>query len=141
MPVKILVVDDDETFRDLITLVLERANRLDVQSVFQAHDGVEAVEMVRSERPELVIMDLMMPRLDGLQASRLIKQEWPDTRVIVVTSLADPEYEKAAYVSNADAFVDKGSLLSSLANTLLQLIVEPRRPDRPPDAPPMSSAL
>ena len=136
MPLKVLVADDDETFSELITLILQRADRLDVGSVIQAQDGAAAVEMARSERPELVIMDLMMPRLDGFQATRLIKQELPTTRVIVVTSVADPDYESAAYAAGADAFVDKRTLLSSLANTLLQLISVPRGPATASDDPP-----
>ena len=115
-------------------MILRRADGLAVDAVIQAQDGAAAVEAVRSERPELVIMDLMMPRLDGFQATRLIKREWPNPRVIMVTSVSDPDYESAAYESGADAFVDKQILMSSLANTLIQLFAGPPASGR--DAPP-----
>jgi len=122
VPVKVLVVDDDEAFRYLLRVVLELAPGGGLGPVIEAEDGAAALDVIRSERPPVVVMDVMMPRLDGLQATRLIKQEWPRTRVVVVTSVADEDYRRAAMASGADAFLNKADLATSLAPTIRALL-------------------
>ena len=69
---------------------------------------------MRRERPDLVVVDVMMPRLDGLEVTRRIKQDWPATRVVVASSLADPEVRTAAYLRGPDVFLDKRDIATAL---------------------------
>ena len=112
MSVKMLVVDDDETFRWLFRTILLSVP--DLGPVVEAEDGVAALELMRSEHPQVVVMDVMMPRLDGFQAAKLIKQECPETKVVIVTSMVDETCQRAAYASGADAFLSKRYISTAL---------------------------
>lgn len=68
---------------------------------------------MRRERPDVVITDLMMPRLNGLELTKCIKAERPQTKVILITSYTDDAYQVAAFASGADAFVNKQVITSS----------------------------
>src|SRR5260370_29005711 len=89
MLAKVLVVDDQADVRSLLTIVLLAYPR--IGSIVEAEDGLAALELVRRERPDLVIVDVMMPRLDGLAVTRRIQQDWPSTRLVVPSSLAYPQ--------------------------------------------------
>jgi len=80
--VRILIVDDHALVRDGIASLL-RARGFDV--VGEAEDGFQAIEKARALRPDLVLMDIQMPNLDGLKATRLLKAEMPDLRVVILT--------------------------------------------------------
>lgn len=112
MPVTVLVVDDDEDTRWLLAATL-RGNP-GVAVVGSAGDGEEAVAFVRRERPDIVLMDLLMPRLDGLEATRRIKREWPNTKVIVLSVLAEEAYQVAASINGADRFLKKAEIAAVL---------------------------
>ena len=120
MAVIVLVVDDDPDARYIVSQFIRSQQGVD--AVLHAADGVEAIEIMRRESPRVVITDLMMPRLDGLQTTRLIREEWPDTRIVVITSLGDNSYEQDAYAYGADAFLDKSRLLDELLPTLRRLL-------------------
>src|SRR5262249_2183192 len=95
---------------------------VDHRSFIEVENGTAAVAAVRSERPDLVVMDVMMPWLDGFQATRLIKDEWPATKIILVTSVVDKAYERAAHDAGADAFVNKRAITTQLAPTVERLV-------------------
>lgn len=75
--------------------------------VGEAEDGEEGLALVRRERPDIVVTDLMMPLLNGLELTKRIKEEWPQTEVILITSYSDEAYQVAGFASGADAFVNK----------------------------------
>jgi len=79
----------------------------DVTIVGEAADGQEVVKLVAEQRPDAVLMDVRMPGMDGLEATRSIKSQWPEVRVIVLTLRA--EYEDEALAAGADAFLVKGN--------------------------------
>ena len=111
-PARIVVVDDDADFRQLLVTLVQLDPRLCVSG--QAGDGETALELVRQEAPSIVLMDLMMPRLDGLEATRRIKRVVPGIKVILLSSVADPQYRRLAYDSGADVFVDKRDMATTL---------------------------
>jgi len=109
---RVLVVDDNADIRALVSFVLRREP--EIVLIGEAEDGGSAVVFVRQHRPDLVVMDLLMPRVGGLDATRQIKRESPDTKVLVLTSLTDDETRCSAFVNGADFFLDKRDIAAKL---------------------------
>ncbi len=101
---RVLIADDHALFRDGVASLL-RAWRMEV--VGQASDGLEALEQARTLRPDLVLMDIKMPRCNGLEATRLIKAEMPDTKIVMVTVSDEEEDLFEAIKSGAEGYVLK----------------------------------
>ena len=102
---RILLVDDDEAFRGTLRdLLTQRASAADVE---EAADADAALRMITSRRPDVVLMDLTMPRVSGIEATRWLKARWPDLPVVVLTVHDEPIYERTARAAGADAFVVK----------------------------------
>ncbi len=89
-PIRILVVDDQALFREGLTSLL--ASQPDMQVVGEACDGLEAIEKAERAQPDLILMDIRMPRLDGLEALRRIKTLLPPVRIVILT-ISDLEQE------------------------------------------------
>jgi DNA-binding NarL/FixJ family response regulator len=104
-PTRVLIADDSARARDGLRALLATWPQIAV--VGEATDGQDAVRQVAECRPDVVLMDLHMPVLDGVQATQLIKQRWPSIIVIVLTmySVEQP----AALAAGADTFLIKGS--------------------------------
>jgi DNA-binding NarL/FixJ family response regulator len=111
-PAQVLVVDDDADFRWLLTALLYTDPGVCVAG--EAEDGEAAVALVLQEAPSIVLMDLMMPRGDGLAATRRIKQVAPATKVIVLSALPDEPYRRLARDSGADVFLNKRDAATAL---------------------------
>lgn len=117
----ILIVDDDHDFRQIIRQILDRETakrQLQGSVMAEVSNGEEAVRLTRELRPDLVLMDITMPRIDGLEATRQIKAEQPATKVIIVTVHDEKAYRKAAAESGADGFLLKKDLLAGLFFTI-----------------------
>jgi len=108
----ILLVDDHRVVIEGIRSALE--GEVAFQVIGEAFDGIQAVEMVRELQPDMVIMDISMPRLNGIEATRRIKQIAPHTRIIVFTMSSDKEYVVALFKEGISAFVLKEDPLSEL---------------------------
>lgn len=121
---RVLVADDDRAFRGTLKRVMETRHF----RIWEAGDGEEAVEFSRSLRPDLIMMDLSMPRMDGLEATRIIKAEQPDVRIVVCSVHNEPVYRRAASLNGADAFVAKSRCFSEL-DFLESLVRNIRQPD------------
>ena len=112
LALRILVVDDNADIRVLVTFVLSRDPAFVL--VGEAENGESALAFVRQHRPDVVIMDLLMPSVGGLEATRHIKLESPGTKVLVLTSLNDDQTISAAFVNGADFFLDKRDIATRL---------------------------
>lgn len=110
--ITVLLVDDHPVVREGLQAMLETTG--DIAVVGQAGDGLEAVAQVAEHRPQVVLMDLRMPSMDGLEATRRIKREFPETSVIVLTV-----YEKDAFVVGAVRAGASGYLLKDASRELL----------------------
>lgn len=115
MSMRTLLVDDHALFRAGIASLL-RAWGLEV--VGQAGDGLEALTAARRLRPDLILMDIEMPNCNGLEATRLIKAEMPEIRIVIVTVSDDDEHLFEAVKSGAEGYLLKGMAEDELERTL-----------------------
>jgi DNA-binding NarL/FixJ family response regulator len=112
---RVLLADDHQILRDGIRRGLESAGE-DV--VGEADNGEEALELVRATRPDIVLMDLSMPVLDGVSATQRITEEFPDVRVVVLTMHDDPQRTRAALEAGAVGYMTKGTSFADVLDTL-----------------------
>jgi DNA-binding NarL/FixJ family response regulator len=103
--VRILIADDHGIVRSGLKLLLDRQS--DMEVVAEAEDGVEALDKVLAERPEVVILDVAMPRMTGLQATYEIKKQAPDTQVLILSMHDDQHYLFEALRAGASGYVLK----------------------------------
>ena len=104
-PIRVAVVDDQELMRSALRMMVE--SQPDLSLVGEAADGHEALALVRSHRVDVVLMDVRMPRLDGIEATAVITAERPGTRVVALTTFDLDEYAFAAIRAGASAFLLK----------------------------------
>ena len=103
--VSILVADDHGLVRDALAAFLNGIE--DVEVVGMARNGEEAVQLAIEHRPRVIVMDVSMPKMDGVEATRQIMHRLPDTRIVVLTGLADQERAEDAMRAGAVAYVLK----------------------------------
>jgi DNA-binding NarL/FixJ family response regulator len=115
----LLIADDDPVVRGSIRRVLERDP--DTQVIGEAADGAEAVRLARELHPGIVLMDIAMPRMNGLEALRLTKEALPDTKIIIVTLHGEEAYRTVALAGGADGFVLKKALGTDLLPAIRRL--------------------
>ena len=108
--------DSPDVLHDL-QLLLELSGEMKI--VGQTNNGLEAVHLAASLQPDVILMDLELPGLDGYEATRRIKSRQPATRIIILTIHASPGDREQALVSGADDFVVKGSTYETLRNVIL----------------------
>ena len=111
---RLLIVDDQRPARKGLQALLAFSPEL--EWVVEAANGQEAVNLVAERRPNVVLMDIRMPVMDGLEATRRIKSQRPEVRVIVLTMYA--EYQAEALAAGADAFLVKGGPSEALRDAI-----------------------
>ncbi len=114
--IRVLIVDDHNLVRDGIRALLSLVS--DIEVVGEASNGKEAIEKVKELSPDVVLMDLAMPIMGGLEATRRIRKEFPKTRVIAVTQYDDSEYVIPIIEAGACGFVTKMVAFSDLASAI-----------------------
>jgi DNA-binding NarL/FixJ family response regulator len=124
LPVRVLVADDADGVRELVMLLLDMES--DFTVVGQARDGVEAVEAARSLQPDLVVLDVSMPRLDGITATPRILSASPTSRVALFTGVSDAGIEQEARAAGADALLAKELGATTLVDKLREVCRGPR---------------
>src|ERR1700688_205587 len=117
---RLLIVDDHEIFRRGLRALLEPSSEWEICG--EAVDGLDAVEQCKSLKPDIVVLDVSMPRLNGLEAARQIKKENPDPQIIIITQHDSPQIRSAAIEAGAQAFVTKSAVASELVSALRKII-------------------
>ena len=114
LKIRVLVVDDHTIVRDGICALLALAG--DIEVVGEAANGSEAVKMVKELTPDVVVMDIAMPIMGGLEATRRIHKEFPKIKVLILTQYDDKEYVFPVIESGASGFISKVAASSELAS-------------------------
>jgi DNA-binding NarL/FixJ family response regulator len=118
--IRVLIADDQPVVRDGLAMLLNLID--DVEIVATAADGIEAIERAHSARPDIVLMDLRMPRLEGAEATRQILVALPDTRVLVLTTYADDEFLFPALQAGARGYLTKDATAEEIEHAIRALI-------------------
>ena len=132
----VVVVDDDPDYLWLVRFILESGPDK-AAIVGEAASGEEALGLVLDKRPDIVIVDLMMPRLNGLELTRRIKEERPQTKILLMSAYTEDTYRRIALVSGADGFVNKNLIRTGLLPAIREVMVQP--PSTLHEPPPSSS--
>lgn len=119
--VRILIVDDQALFADSLRAVIGYRTT-DFEVVGVAEDGAAAIELARREAPDAILMDIRMPGLDGVQATKAIHSEFPEVKIIVLTSFDDDEYIHDALENGAVAYILKDIPVNELLSSLRAVI-------------------
>ena len=114
--VRVLFVDDHPPIREGIAALI--ANQKDMRLVAEASNGREAIEQFRSHRPDITLTDVQMPEMNGIDALNAIRREFPDARIIVLTTYAGDVLCKRAMQAGAQAYILKGSVRRDLLDTI-----------------------
>ncbi len=116
MSIKVLLVDDHQIVRDGIRNLLEKEP--DIEVVGQAEDGREAMRLMRDLAPEVVIMDIVMPDLNGIEATHQILNEYPDTKIIALSMHSDRRFVAKMLAAGASGYMLKNCAFSELIRAI-----------------------
>ena len=115
-PIHVILADDHDVVREGLKAALR--GRAEFSVVGEARDGVEAVELAKRLQPELVVMDVRMPRLSGIEACREIRSLFPATNVLILTSYGDEQAVMAAIMAGAQGFMLKEVRVTALLDAM-----------------------
>jgi two-component system, NarL family, response regulator LiaR len=114
--IRVLLADDHEMVRIGVSAFL--ASQPDMEVVGEADSGKRAVELALELRPDIILMDLVMPEMDGIEATKQIIAQWPEAKIIVVTSFLDDEKVYPALEAGATSYMLKTSKANEIANAI-----------------------
>lgn len=114
--IKILLVDDQELIRESLNIVLGMEE--DFELVGMAANGQEAIKLCEQHKPDVVLMDINMPVMDGIDATKRIKSTWPKTQIIILTTFQEVEYVKEALSNGAEGYLLKAIHPKDLASSI-----------------------
>jgi DNA-binding NarL/FixJ family response regulator len=114
--IKVMIVEDQELIRQSLEIIL--SNKKNINVVGTAKDGLEAVQLCDTLRPDLILLDIRMPKMDGVAACKIIKERYPDIKIIVLTTFDDDEYVFNAIKYGASGYLLKGISIEELLNAI-----------------------
>ncbi|HET7310802.1 MAG TPA: response regulator [Mycobacteriales bacterium] len=116
---RVLVVDDAANLRELLTVLLDVED--DFEVVGTAADGVQALDRADALEPDIVLLDLAMPVMDGLQALPGLRERLPNARIVIFSGFEHEALAREALAAGADAYIEKGTSVMQLVARLRQL--------------------
>jgi len=118
--IRVLIADDHHVVRRGLLFFLK--TQKDIEVIGEAKNGLEAVELVESLQPDIVLMDLVMPEMDGIQATKKIKTKWPQVHILMLTSFSDKDHVLPAMEAGAAGYQLKDIEPDELVNSIKQII-------------------
>ena len=110
--IKILIADDQELIRESLKIVLDMND--DMKVVGLAENGQKVLELLNKNRPDIILMDIRMPELDGVLCTKIVKEKFPDVKIIILTTFDDDEYVFYALKYGASGYLLKGCSVQEL---------------------------
>jgi DNA-binding NarL/FixJ family response regulator len=127
LTLRVLVVDDSEIVRRGICQILQSQG--DIQIVCEASDGADAVRKAREHRPDIILLDITMPVMNGFEAARRIKQELPSISILMVSQFDSAPFAREAVAAGASGYVVKSNASSELIPALRKIQSQRMRPE------------
>ncbi len=115
--IKVLIADDQELIRESLKIVLNSRENIEVSDV--AADGQEVIRCVRREKPDVILMDVRMPKMDGVSCTKILKENYPEIKIIILTTFDDDEYVYNALKYGASGYLLKGVSIDELENAII----------------------
>ena len=123
--IKILIADDQELIRQSLLIILDSVPDFHVTDT--AADGQEAIRCVKREKPDVILMDIRMPKMDGVICTQIIKEQYPDIKIIILTTFDDDMYVFNAIKYGASGYLLKGISMKELSeDDLVRVLTEPK---------------
>jgi len=120
-PIRVIIVDDHEVVRSGLGAVLLSSEGLEL--VGEAEDGEEAIKLCERLQPDIVLMDLLMPKMDGVTATKLIHEKWPEIHVIALTSFKEKEYVEGVLKAGATSYLLKNVTADELISSINRAVL------------------
>ena len=114
--IKVLIADDQELIRQSLQIVLGMEQ--DIEVLDAVENGVEVVRSVRKEKPDVILMDIRMPEMDGVVCTQIIKENYPEIKIVILTTFDDDEYVFNALKYGASGYLLKGISMKELAEVV-----------------------
>lgn len=114
--IKVLIADDQELMRESLSIVL--SNNDDIEIVDAVKDGDAVIKSVPHTKPDIILMDIRMPKMDGVQCTKLVKEAYPDIKIIILTMFDDDEYVYDALKYGASGYLLKGISMDGLKEAI-----------------------
>lgn len=114
--IKVLVADDQELIRKSLMIILNGRKNIEVTEAVE--NGQEVIASVRRNRPDVILMDVRMPKMDGVQCTKVMKENYPDIKIIILTTFDDDEYVYNALKFGADGYLLKGDSMDEMVDAI-----------------------
>lgn len=114
--IKVLIADDQELMRQSLHIILEMEK--DIKVLDTAKNGLEVIECIKKEKPDVILMDIRMPKMDGVMCTHIIKEKYPDIKIIILTTFDDDEYVFSALKYGASGYLLKGISTKQLVEAI-----------------------
>lgn len=114
--IKVLIADDQELIRQSLQIVLNSKQDIAVSDV--AANGQEVIQCIRKNKPDIILMDIRMPKMDGVQCTKIIKENYPQIKIIILTTFDDDEYVFNALKYGASGYLLKGVSMDELSDAI-----------------------
>ncbi len=114
--IKVLIADDQELIRQSLEIVLSNQENIEVAG--SAEDGLAVIQSIRRNKPDVILMDIRMPKMDGVKCTQIIKEHYPEIKIIILTTFDDDEYVYNALKYGASGYMLKGASMEELVNAI-----------------------